>query len=209
MRGLLTGGPTRLIHFGRTLASSPPRAWSQVVEDWILGLAMRDYITRHFMTDSARERHLAQRTAALIRRLCAADIRRGMVEIVSRLGDGGMDLQILLRGYTQRAFSTRTARRLHKLLRRSAATVTLHIEVLRADQQRQLGRLLKRLAPYGDRVSIWIGERARPLAPAIDSSVFHLLLTREPSGLNPFGGRRPIDAAIEAGSGPLPGGICK
>jgi hypothetical protein len=62
--------------------------------------------------------------------------------------------------------------------RRSAATVTLHIEALRADQQRQLERLLKRLAPYGDRVSVWIDERVRPLVP-IDSSVFHLLLTRD------------------------------
>jgi len=65
------------------------------------------------------------------------------------------------------------------MLRRSAATVTLHIEALRADQQRQLERLLKRLAPYGDRVSVWIDERVRPLVP-IDSSVFHLLLTRNP-----------------------------
>ena len=71
------------------------------------------------------------------------------------------------------------ARRLEKMLRRSAATVTLHIEVLRADQQRQLERLLKRLAPYGDRVSVWIDERVRPLVP-IDSSVFHLLLARDP-----------------------------
>jgi hypothetical protein len=65
------------------------------------------------------------------------------------------------------------------MLRRSAATVTLHIDALRVDQRRQLERLLRRLAPYGDRVSIWIDERVRPVVP-IDSSVFHLLLARNP-----------------------------
>jgi len=181
MRGLLTGGPARLFRFVGTFAAAPPHAWPQVVEDWIVGLAMRDYMIRHFMTDPAREERLVQRTDALIRKLFATDIHRGMVEIVTRLDDGGADLQILLRGYTRRAFSMRTVRLLNKLLRRSAATVTLLIEVLRTDQRRQLERLLQRLAPYGDRVSIWIGERARPLAPTIDSSVFHLLLRWEPA----------------------------
>ena len=56
--------------------------------------------------------------------------------------------------------------------------MSLHIEALRADPQRQLERLLKRPAPYGDRVSVWIDERVRPPVP-IDSPVFHLLLTRD------------------------------
>ena len=178
-RALLTGGPIRLFHFLRTLTVAPPRAWPQVLADWIAGLAMRDYIQRHFLTDRNRERRLAQRTSAMLHRLCAADVRRGVVEISGRIGEGGAHLQIWLRGYVGRVFFTRAARRLENMLRRSAATVTLHVEALRADQRRQLERLLKRLAPYGDRVSIWIDERVRPLVP-IDSSVFHLLLTRDP-----------------------------
>lgn len=178
-RALLAGGPIRLFHFLRTLTVAPPRAWPQVLADWIAGLAMRDYIQRHFLTDRNREQRLAQRTSAMLHKLCAADVRHGVVEIGGRIGEGGAHLQIWLRGYVGRVFFTRAARRLEKMLRRSAATVTLHIEALRADQQRQLERLLKRLAPYGDRVSIWIDERVRPLVP-IDSSVFHLLLTRDP-----------------------------
>jgi len=108
----------------------------------------------------------------------AADVRRGVVEIGSRVGEGGAHLQILLRGYVGRVFFTRATSRLEKMLRHSAATVTLHIEAPRVDQQ-QLERLLKCIAPYGDRVSIWIDERVRPLVP-IDSPVFHLLLTRDP-----------------------------
>lgn len=178
---LLSGGPIRLLHLLRTLSVAPPRAWPQVLADWIAGLAMRDYIQRHFLTDRNREQRLARFTSARLRRLCAADVRRGVVEIGSRIGEGGAHLQIWLRGYVGRVFFTRAARRLEKMLCRSAATVTLHIEALRADQRRQLERLLKRLAPYGDRVSIWIDERVRPLVP-IDSSVFHLLLTRDPQG---------------------------
>ena len=178
-RGLLAGGPIRLFHFLRTLTVAPPQSWPQVLADWIAGLAMRDYIQRHFMADRHREQRLARRTTAMLNKLCAADVRHGVVEIGSRVGEGGTHLQILLRGYVGRMFFTRAARRLERMLRRSAATVTLHIEALHADQQRQLARLLRRLAPYGDRVSVWIDERVRPLVP-IDSSVFHLLLTRDP-----------------------------
>jgi len=178
-RALLAGGPIRMHHILRTLTATPPRAWPQVLADWIAGLAMRDYIERHFLTDHHREQRLAQRTAAMLHKLCAAEIRRGVVEIASRVSESGAHLQILLRGYVGRVFFTRSARRLEKMLRRSAATVTLHIETLRADQQWQLERLLKRLAPYGDRVSVWIDERVRPRVP-IDSSVFHVLLTRDP-----------------------------
>jgi radical SAM superfamily enzyme YgiQ (UPF0313 family) len=178
-RALLAGGPIRLFHFLGTLAVAPPRAWPQVLADWIAGLAMGDYIKRHFVADRDREQRLARRTTAMLRKLCAADVRRGVIEIGNRVGEGGAHLQILLRGYVGRVFFTRAARRLEKMLRRSAATVTLHIEVLRADQQRQLKHLLRRLAPYGDRVSVWIDERVRPVVP-IDSSVFHLLLARDP-----------------------------
>ncbi len=175
---LLASGPIWLYHFLRTLTVAPPRAWPQVLADWIAGLAMRDYIKRHFMTDRDREQRLARLTSAMLHKLCAADVRRGVVEIGNRIGEDGTHLQILLRGFVSQVFFTHAARRLERMLRHSAATVTLHIEALRADQQRQLEHLLKRLAPYGDRVSVWIDERIRPLVP-IDSSVFHLLLTRD------------------------------
>ena len=139
---------------------------------------MRDYINRHFMTDRNREQHLVQRTTAMLRNLCLADVRHGVIDIVSHVGEGSAHLQILLRGYVNRVFFRGAARRLVKILRHSSATVTLHIEALRTDHQRQLRRLLKRLSPYGDRVSIWIDERIQPLV-SIDSSVFHLLLTRD------------------------------
>jgi len=84
------------------------------------------------------------------------------------------------------AFYSAAARRMEKLLRRSAATVTLCIDELSRDQEQALGRLLQRLAPWGDRVSIWISEHLRLSLP-VDSSVFHLLL-----GENPMTAARPL-----------------
>ena len=111
----------------------------------------------------------------LLRYVCTVAVNRGALEIWTDLRQDGGHLQMRLRGCAGRVFSTRAGRRLEKLLRRSAATVTLRIEELRGDQRQQLDRLLRRLAPYGDRVSIWLGARVRPLL-AVDSSIFHLLL---------------------------------
>ena len=174
-RGLVPGGPGRMLRFLRTLGAASPRAWPQTIADWIAGLAMHDYIKRHFHPDRLKERRLAQTTAARLRKLCAAAVNRGALEIWTDLRQDGGHLQMRLRGCAERVFSTRAVWRLEKLLRRSAATVTLRIEELREDQRQQLDRLLRRLAPYGDRVSIWLGARVRPLL-AVDSSIFHLLL---------------------------------
>jgi len=180
---LRSGGPLRLLHVLRTLMFSPPRAWPQVLADWIAGLSMYDYIRRNFLADRSLSQGLAQRTSAMLHKLCAADIHRGVVEIGSCVSDGEDHLQIKLHGQVGRLFFARAARHLERLLHRSAATVTLHIEALREDQQRQLASLLRRLAPYGDRVSVWIDERIRPLV-SIDPSAFHLVLTPvRPAGI--------------------------
>ena len=64
---------------------------------------------------------------------------------------------------------------LRRKVRCSATAHSLRIEQLRADQHHQVCELLQRLAPYGQRVSIWVHERLRHLLP-VDSSTFHLVL---------------------------------
>lgn len=173
--GLLVGGPRRWFYFLHSLAASRPRLWPQVLLDWIVGLSMRDYVQRHFTAEQAGGGHGVQRAIAALQRICIADLRRGAVEFVGSLGQRGANLRISLHGDVGGEFFQRAGRRLDKLLRGSSATLTLSIDALRVEQKQQLERLLARLAPYGDRVSIWIGEHVRPLI-AIDSSVFHLLL---------------------------------
>lgn len=82
---------------------------------------------------------------------------------------------ITLRGEVGRSFFTRGARYLERLLARSTANLTLHIEACCEQQRRHLDDLLRRLSRYGDRVSIWVKEDIRDLL-CIDSSVFHLVL---------------------------------
>ena len=107
-------------------------------------------------------------------------MRRGALEVATYAGEVGANLRVMLQGYVDRASYKKAARRLEKMLRRSTATLTLCIEELTEKQRPHLDRLLRRLAPYGDRVSIWVSERARPLLN-IDSSVFHLLLDKKPT----------------------------
>jgi len=173
--GLLTGGPRRWFYFLRSLAFSRPRVWPQVFLDWIVGLSMRDYVMRHFTATRASGRRRVQRAVTALQRLCIADLRRGAIEFISSLGQRGAHLQIRLHGELGREFFQRAGRRLDKMLRESTATLTLSIDALALEQREQLTGLLTRLAPYGDRVSIWISDHLRPVV-AIDSSVFHLLL---------------------------------
>jgi radical SAM superfamily enzyme YgiQ (UPF0313 family) len=48
VRGVLPGGPRRVYHFLRTLPLAAPRKLPLVMVDWIAGLAMHDYVRRHF-----------------------------------------------------------------------------------------------------------------------------------------------------------------
>ncbi len=178
VHGLLRGGPLRLWRFARTLASASVPAWPQVIVDWIAGLAMRDYIQRHIARDTAREHRFATLTERWMRRLCPWGIQRGNLEVAAGVKDGIANLRVRLRGYVDPAFYGTAARRVRKMLRRTAGTLTLHVEDLCEEQRKQFDRLLRRLAPYGDRVSIWVNERARPLL-AVDSSVFHLVVQNQ------------------------------
>jgi len=175
LRGLLPGGPMRVYRFLRTLASASIRNWPQVITDWVIGLSMRDYVQRHFITDQAREHRLAEKTAKWLRKCYAVSLRRGLLEITTGLKGGGTELQLVIRGHIDKGFPVRAMRHLERLLRRTGSTVTLRIEELGTGQQQQLQELLRRLAPYGERVSIWTSEQLRPLL-SIDSSAFHLQL---------------------------------
>ncbi len=180
LRGILPGGPVRVLRFLHTLGAASVHAWPQVITDWIAGLSMREYIRHHFSTDTERAQRLARRTAAWLRRRYAASVRQGLPEISARLSSRGAELQVTIRGHMGQLFPTRTWRRLERLLACSATSLTLRIEELRTQQQEQIAELLQRLRPYGQRVSIWTSEHLRSTL-AIDSSTFHLILD-EPHG---------------------------
>ena len=176
--GLLRGGPVRLFRFARTLATARLHAWPQVVVDWIAGLSMRDYLHRHIEPDPAKAHRLARLTEGWLRRLCPNGIRLGTLEVTAGVKDGIAHLRVRLAGAVEPAFYRKAARRLRRMLHRTAATLTLHVDDLCEGQRRPLDRLLRRLAPYGDRISIRVNQHVQPLL-VIDSSVFHLVMQKQ------------------------------
>ena len=174
LRGILPGGPVRLYRFVRTLTAASPAAWPQVVTDWIAGLAMRDYVRRHFGADPIRAERLVTRTADWLRKRYDASLPDGLPKVTAVVEHGRAELELILGGHRGRAVPVRAVRRLERMLRCSAATLTLRIEDLRADQHDQVRTLLQRLEPYGHRVSIWVHEGLHHLL-LVDSSTFHLV----------------------------------
>ena len=175
VRGILPGGPPRLWSFLRTLAAASPEARPQVITDWIAGLAMRDYLRRHFGADPMRAERLVRGTADWLRRRYAASRPDGLPRITAVFENGRSELRLILRGHVGRVFPFRALRRLERMLRCSAAALSLRIEELSAGQPDQIRELLRRLEPYGQRVSIWTHEGLRHLLP-VDSSTFHVVL---------------------------------
>lgn len=194
-RGLLPGGPRRWYHFLRTLAKSVPRTWPLAINDWTVGLAMRDYVDRHFDPNPLKERGVVETTLASIRDQCAASLHQGALEVSLSPFETGAQLSVTLRGLVDVSFFTQGTRRLEQMLRRSAATLTLPIEELSATQRSHLDNMLTRLARYGDRVSIRVSEKLLPML-AIDSSVFNLILDQ-----NVFQSRHKPEANVLEGLG--------
>lgn len=177
--GILPGGPRRVYWFARTLLRSGVAVRAQVVTDWIAGLAMRDYVNRHFAANTFRNSRLIAKTVNRLRRLGRHELDSGTLALSSSLKSGRSYLELTLRGCSRR-FLRRAGYRLEMLLRRSTVTVTLHVESLAEGQYEQLHGLLQRLSEHGDRVFIHLNAGLRPFV-RIDSSVFNLILT-EPAG---------------------------
>ncbi len=173
-RGLLPGGPVRWYHFLRTLTRCVPRAWPLAISDWVAGLAMRNYVERHFNADVSHAQYMTEAAHMFIRKH-AARLRQGAAE-VSLVGvKKGTHLTVILRGAVDRRFFTRAGQRLESLLRRSTATLTLRIDELADSRRQHIDELLRRLSRYGDRVWIRVDERSRRRL-SIDLSVFQLVL---------------------------------
>lgn len=175
-KGVLAGGWSRLFHFVRSLPWSAPGKLPLAIVDWIDGLAMRDYVDRHFVQPGVRDSAAAKRWFASIERAVKTYLSQGKASIELRLPAGAAPrFQIRLLGSLDHIFFSRCARRIERLLKQTCSTVTLIIDETQRPQLHELNRLLQRLARYGDRIFIGISERLRD-ALVIDSSVFNLML---------------------------------
>ncbi len=169
--GVLPGGALRLWHFARSLAGAAMPVWPLLISDWIAALSMRSYVHRYFGLDPEREQRLLQNTLAFARRVCARSVRLGDLQLATGATQTVMRLKITLRGRIDPRFYTGVARRLERLLRRSAAMVSLKIERISEQQLRAIDQLLHRLARYGDRIVLHLHPHIRPLL-TVDLSLF-------------------------------------
>jgi len=175
-RGILPGGWFRLFHFLRSLPLASPRLLPQAITDWIMGLAMRDYVERRFGVAMKSRQATAARLFESLQAALALYLQSGKVIVALKESPAtGLNLSVSFRGWLDRSFFSRTARHLEKLLKRTPSTVTLRIELAYEAEILHLNRLLRRLAPYGDRIFIHFDTKLRELV-RIDSSVFHLIL---------------------------------
>jgi radical SAM superfamily enzyme YgiQ (UPF0313 family) len=173
VKGILPGGLPRVVHFLSTVPVLSPSRLPLVVSDWIAGLAMREYVERRFTASvaegSAFERRVAQVRAALAGYLAAGKVTLSLGPATAPA------LALRLQGLLDRRFFARAAPRLERLLKHTRVRLTLRIDILPVSQREPLQRLLRRLARYGDRVSIVLDERLRAFVP-VDSSVFDVVL---------------------------------
>lgn len=176
VKGLLPGGLPRLMHFARSFPWRAPEKMPQAITDWIAGLAMRDYVRRHFGGFPEEQRATLARLVDRLRVAVASHVDRGHAAIsLDAFSVALPRLSVSLADGLDRAFFARTTRHLRRLMGRTSARLTLRINALGAAEASHLNRSLLRLARYGDRISIVAQERALALV-RVDSSVFNLVL---------------------------------
>ena len=174
-KGLLQGGMLRVLRFSWTMITTSPRNWRQVITDWITALSMRDYVQRHFQTETEYDAKLVYGVIKQLKSRFASNISKGVLTIASELKGHKPNLRIDLTGYIDDSFFDNGRQRLVTLLQKSNALLTLNIKQLSAQQLPQLENMLERLSPFGDRITIWANDPIRPIL-SIDSSVFQYML---------------------------------
>ncbi len=176
MRGIVPGGPRRIFHFLRSLPIGAPRRLPLAILDWIAALAMRDYVRRHFDAGSRRKAARADRLGNALTHALARYVRDGKVVLSRERVTASLPaFSVVVKDWPDRRFFARIARPLERILRYTPATLTLRIEVFREHEREHLERLFRRLARYGDRISVIVSERLRDLV-RVDSSRFLVVL---------------------------------
>ncbi len=176
VKGVLPGGLPRLGAFLRSVPWLSSAKMPLSVVDWIAGLSMRQYVQRHFGVGTEAQRATLTARAERLRAALRVYVDRGAAVVsLEMIAASWPRLTLALAGGLDRAFFVRAARHVAAIMKRTPSRLTLHIEALGGGETFHLQRLLKRLAPYGDRISIVLNEQVLNRV-RIDSSIFHLVL---------------------------------
>jgi hypothetical protein len=158
-RGLIPGGLSTVYHFARSLPWRAPRNIPLAIADWIQGLSMRDYVDRNF---GAVERDLPPLWTTRVARLTDALSHyqgEGKVMLSHQIATTGIPLLTLsLSAWRNSRLFMRVTRQLCALLRDTPSRLTLRFDEIGLVDLPHVRRLLRKLARFGDRVSIEMGE---------------------------------------------------
>lgn len=173
-RALIPGGLPRIYHFLRTITWKNRRQLQIAVQDWVVGLTMRDYVERNFI--QAQEKEAQPSGIALLEKAFHRYLSRGAIEVsLNNTRRAAENLCISIKGFLDRDFFERGAGLLEGILKNTPSRITLRIEEFQESELGNLNHLLKRLSRYGDRIHIAVHEKLRKVVH-IDSSVFNLVL---------------------------------
>lgn len=174
--GIMPGGVSRTYHFLRSMPLSRPSQIPMLIQDWSVGLAMRDYIDRHFIREVDMNHSLAESYRERIQQSFSHALNKGALEVsLDKVRNTASNLSISIKGIMDRDFFDRVAPHLENLLQNTPSSITLNIEEFHEAQRKHLHEFCDRLSRYGDRIYIAVHEKWRGKLN-IDSSVFNLVL---------------------------------
>ena len=174
-KGLLRGGPSRILNFARSLRGARLEQIPLIVSDWIAALSMKEFAQRHLLVgNEARQGLLHDRFEAIQRRF-RKYVQDGLVQISLDSDRPTPHVSLRLEGSVDQAFYRKASRALRDLLDNTTSTVTLHVSQFQEEQSQHWQRLLRRLQSNGDRIYISASEKLKDFLE-VDSSVFNLVL---------------------------------
>jgi len=176
INGILPGGFSRTYHFLRTFPFTRLDMAPLVIQDWTIGISMRNYVDRHFIRVTDEESSLAKNHLATFEESFGRYLDKGVLEVsLKKVRNAANTLSISMKGMLDGEFFEHIGTHLENVLKNTPSSVTLNIEELHEAQRQHLHRLINRLSRYGDRIYIAVHEKLRDKVH-IDSSVFNLVL---------------------------------
>ncbi len=174
--GIFKGGPRRVYHFLRTVPLTNPKQIPMVIQDWTVGISMKDYVDRHFIKEFEENNILAESYSESIEKSFQPYMNKGALEVsLSGVKNTAANLSISIKGLIDLDFFENVAPHLENILQNTSSSITLNIEHFHETQRQQMNHLFKRLSRYGDRIYIAVHEKLRDKV-SVDSSVFNLVL---------------------------------
>ncbi|MFI5322701.1 MAG: radical SAM protein [Thermodesulfobacteriota bacterium] len=174
--GIFPGGFTRTYHFLRTFPFTRPNMVPLVIQDWTIGISMRNYVDRHFIKEFEEKNSLAGNHLESLETSFQRYVSKGALEVsLKRFKNAAANLSISIKGILDGEFFEHIGPHLERVLQSTPSSITLNIEEFHETQHRHLHELFKRLSRYGDRIHVAVHEKLRDEVH-IDSSVFNLVL---------------------------------